>query len=468
MSSKTILIIHIFHSNFSSQIEMKLRLFLVVLAVSLVLLPIYFFNLPSELVPRSSQQVINYFYDTRTYIGIQRMVASSNNDNIGKGIHRNLKGEEDLYRDDDGERKEKETRSSSLSSPSPTSPSQKPHSLTDEQEKSLAQDTPKPLVTPPLQKASAQRVKLPPRLTSIPQYLMSQVQSHLSGLGLNPYSKMLQEKRKRPHGAAWKAMQKLSKRSYEAARKERVKALMRMRLRQRIEMQQLPVTVNCTDKACEQLKDLRERYYYEACLKEAQTEHEVKPCQCTLLDGKKRGRYALLSLPGSGNTWVRGLLEKATGVCTGSMWCDPSLRAKHFCMEGVRSTSVLVVKNHDTHLRWVGVPLGDGESVNNKPDFIGGILIHRNPFRATIAEWNRDAAVILTANITDEAEDSTQATQTIFNYNQPTSSEAVFKDVLSSETRKAVHRLHRNVTSDSLGVTKNHHLSYFGKEMFGK
>ena len=451
---------------------MKLRLFLVVLIVSLVLLPIYFFNLPVELVPRSSQQVINYLYDTRTYIGIQRMVASSNDNNIGKGIHRNLKGEEDLYKDDDGERKEKETRSFFLSPPSPTTPSQKPHSLTDEQEKTLAQDTPKPIVTPPLQKATGQRVQLPPRLTSIPRYLMSQVKSHLSGFGLNPYSTMqkkLQEKRMRPHSAAWKAMQKQSKRSYEAARKQQVRALMRMRLRQRIEMGQLPVTVNCTDKPCEQLNDMRERYYYEACLKEAQTEHEVKPCQCSLLDGKKRGRYALLSLPGSGNTWVRGLLEKASGVCTGSMWCDPSLRAKHFCMEGVRSTSVLVVKNHDTHLRWVGVPLGDGESVNNKPDFIGGILIHRNPFRATIAEWNRDAGVILAANITDEAEDSTQATQTIRYYTQPTSSsEAVFKDVLSSETRKAIHRLHRNVTSESLGETNNHHLSYFGKEMFGK
>ena len=31
------------------------------------------------------------------------------------------------------------------------------------------------------------------------------------------------------------------------------------------------------------------------------------------------GRYpiALASFPGSGNTWLRGLLEKATGICTG-------------------------------------------------------------------------------------------------------------------------------------------------------
>ena len=30
-----------------------------------------------------------------------------------------------------------------------------------------------------------------------------------------------------------------------------------------------------------------------------------------------RGPVGLVSFPGSGNTWVRGLLQKATGICTG-------------------------------------------------------------------------------------------------------------------------------------------------------
>ncbi len=38
---------------------------------------------------------------------------------------------------------------------------------------------------------------------------------------------------------------------------------------------------------------------------------------CRLMNGTNRGAVALVSLPGSGNTWVRGLLEQATGVCTG-------------------------------------------------------------------------------------------------------------------------------------------------------
>ena len=481
---------------------MRSRPFFVVLTVSLALLPIYFFNLPMELAPRPSHQVINYFYDRRTYIGIHSVVASSNNSSSEKEVHlgnvRNLKGEEDLYRDDGGRNREMNvhhlhdnklananvnqfssnppsptspsqfssnppspTSPSQLSSnPPSTSPSQNPYQLTNEQKKSIAQKKPKQLL---------------PRLNSIPQYLMSQVNSRLSALGLNSNGrKQSQEQLKQSHVAAPKAKHKLAKRSSALSRKQKVKMLMKVRLRQRLQMKLLPINVNCTDDTCKKLKEMRERYYYETCSREARKDYEVKPCQCSLLDGKKRGRYALLSLPGSGNTWVRGLLEKATGVCTGSMWCDASLRAKHFCMEGVRSTSVLVVKNHDTHLRWVGVKLGDGESVNNKPDFIGGILIHRNPFRATIAEWNRDAGVILTENVTDTPP-QTKTKKAVPHPPKKTKTQkvvphpqAVFNDAIKTETKKAVRMLHHNVTSDSLNATKNNHLSYFGKEMFGK
>lgn len=40
---------------------------------------------------------------------------------------------------------------------------------------------------------------------------------------------------------------------------------------------------------------------------------------CVFVDPASRseGAVALVSLPGSGNTWLRGLLERATGVCTG-------------------------------------------------------------------------------------------------------------------------------------------------------
>ena len=40
---------------------------------------------------------------------------------------------------------------------------------------------------------------------------------------------------------------------------------------------------------------------------------------CHFMNGTKRGRVGLISFPGSGNTWVRGLLETATGICTGEL-----------------------------------------------------------------------------------------------------------------------------------------------------
>ena len=38
------------------------------------------------------------------------------------------------------------------------------------------------------------------------------------------------------------------------------------------------------------------------------------------MNAANRSAVPLLSYPGSGNTWTRGLLEKATGRCTGTYW----------------------------------------------------------------------------------------------------------------------------------------------------
>lgn len=42
--------------------------------------------------------------------------------------------------------------------------------------------------------------------------------------------------------------------------------------------------------------------------------------ECQFMQGEARAAVALASLPGSGNTWIRGLLEKATGICTGEQF----------------------------------------------------------------------------------------------------------------------------------------------------
>lgn len=118
-------------------------------------------------------------------------------------------------------------------------------------------------------------------------------------------------------------------------------------------------------------------------------------CNCTLLKNNKkasRKRVVLSSLPGSGNTWVRQLLESATGICTGSMWCDPSLRANHFCGEGQHGRSFLVIKDHSGNVPWSGKRAEERDTsaaVQRRPDYDAMIMVHRDPFDATVAEWNR-------------------------------------------------------------------------------
>lgn len=149
---------------------------------------------------------------------------------------------------------------------------------------------------------------------------------------------------------------------------------------------------------------LQNKCFHDAIKMEQEYRVEIQPCKCSMfrtstlgrgkkiisLQSKPHPRVALVSLPGSGNTWVRGLLEQATGYCTGSMWCDPILRAKQFCAEGVRANT-LVVKNHDSTIRWVGqkLPINSTDHDLTKPQFNSAIFVHRNPYEATIAEWNR-------------------------------------------------------------------------------
>ena len=158
-------------------------------------------------------------------------------------------------------------------------------------------------------------------------------------------------------------------------------------------------------------RSLHDNCFYDAIMAEEKDGIELNPCHCSLIyTTGKRTRVinpyshsvvssltevtkvhplvALVSLPGSGNTWVRGLLEEATGYCTGSMWCDPVLRAKQFCAEGIRSNT-LVVKNHDPNIRWLKEKLAVNSSNLTKPAFSSAIFIHRDPYEATIAEWNR-------------------------------------------------------------------------------
>ena len=96
---------------------------------------------------------------------------------------------------------------------------------------------------------------------------------------------------------------------------------------------------------------------------------------------------ALVSTPGSGNTWVRGLLEMATGICTGSIYCDVPLRNKGFVGEYVQDGSVLVVKTHTSDYQWKDTLLKKRNEMDTL--YSSAILLVRNPFHTFVAERHR-------------------------------------------------------------------------------
>jgi len=101
---------------------------------------------------------------------------------------------------------------------------------------------------------------------------------------------------------------------------------------------------------------------------------------------------ALVSYPGSGNTWIRYLIEGATGLYTGSIFNDKSiLRAGH-AGEGRRYTdgSTILQKTHHRSLyvssyRHYGLPWRK-EHIST---FKGrAVVVVRNPYKAILSYWN--------------------------------------------------------------------------------
>ncbi|CAK8675004.1 unnamed protein product [Clavelina lepadiformis] len=89
-------------------------------------------------------------------------------------------------------------------------------------------------------------------------------------------------------------------------------------------------------------------------------------------------RVALLSFPGSGNTWLRHLLEMASGFYTGSIYQDEALYGEGYLGEYLPwdSGRTIAIKTHKP------------EYSDDRP-FDKIIFLIRNPFDAIVAEFNR-------------------------------------------------------------------------------
>lgn len=129
-------------------------------------------------------------------------------------------------------------------------------------------------------------------------------------------------------------------------------------------LRQPPSPPTCNELPCRNSMRPIDRDSYESCVRttlehmrergfKVGTRGDLSQSRCRLLaTNSSRLPVFLASSPGSGNTWLRALLEDVTELCTGSVYCDEELRAQYFEAEGLRSGSVLVVKTHEPTPLW--------------------------------------------------------------------------------------------------------------------
>ena len=155
---------------------------------------------------------------------------------------------------------------------------------------------------------------------------------------------------------------------------------------------------NCKEANCREYLSDSERYTMKTCEEQVgNAEHlhhrKINESACKFLPQIGRLPVALVSARGSGNTWTRGLLERASGICTGFIFCDTIMRANGYVGETVKSGKVIVVKTHSTVPKWKCA--SNRYSKGDDADYGSAILILRNPVNSAIAEWNRRSAQMI-------------------------------------------------------------------------
>ncbi|XP_054760610.2 sialate:O-sulfotransferase 1-like [Lytechinus pictus] len=109
----------------------------------------------------------------------------------------------------------------------------------------------------------------------------------------------------------------------------------------------------------------------------------IESCDDTRLMPKNTfPTIALASYQGSGNTWVRHLIETSTGFATGSIYHSRTLINQGFIGEKEDHLigTTLTVKTHN---------MARGNMTSH---MVGAILLVRNPYRALVSEFNRRKA----------------------------------------------------------------------------
>ena len=166
-----------------------------------------------------------------------------------------------------------------------------------------------------------------------------------------------------------------------------------------------PAKSDCGDKMCSEFLTSDDVEHFQYCFRQMKLPTKINKYTCHFINSTK-SPIALASFPGSGNTWVRGLLQDTTGtcICTGGVHCDTVLMRNGYPGEYIRSGVVLVVKTHQIDPRWTEVhydsppSLGYFKTLKDVPVYRAAIFLVRNPFDALVAEWHRRQTVNFSDN----------------------------------------------------------------------
>ena len=151
---------------------------------------------------------------------------------------------------------------------------------------------------------------------------------------------------------------------------------------------------NCKQKNCLENLSERDKRALKSCENKTRKGYKgsINESDCKFLPNNSRRAVALISAPGAGNTWTRGLLEKASGICTGYLFCDLAMRAHGYVGENIKTGRVLVVKTHSIVPRWGGER--NFYFLSSEATYSAAVFILRNPVKSAVAEWNRYSSMM--------------------------------------------------------------------------
>ena len=161
--------------------------------------------------------------------------------------------------------------------------------------------------------------------------------------------------------------------------------------------QQTSLENDCNSPYCKEYLTTEDSSRFQYCKQKAKIELDTEPQAsiiCRFMNGSKRHSVALAGYPASDRTQVRKLLQQVTGLCTGGVNCDVTLRQNGFPGEYIVSGAVLVVESDQLEPCWIGDPCSKSNvsrGNNEREEIIAtvhsAIYLIRNPLDAMREVW---------------------------------------------------------------------------------